>query len=117
MYVTLRRYAGVASRAPEIVRKVEAGLIPVLTRSQGFRSYCALASEAGDAVSISVFDDRESATRANEAARQWVQTDLQDLLPDPPEVFTGETAVAEVSREQEQQAGAGQSLFVLIRKF
>jgi heme-degrading monooxygenase HmoA len=117
MYITLRRYAGAGARADEIARKVEQGLVPILKRSPGFRGYCALASEAGDAVSVSIFDDRESATRANDAARQWVQSDLRDLLPDPPEVFTGETSVAEVSREQEQHAGSGQPLFVLIRKF
>jgi heme-degrading monooxygenase HmoA len=117
MYITLRRYAGAASRAAEIARKVEGGLVPLLKQSQGFRGYCAFASEAGDAVSVSIFDDREAATRANEAARQWVQSELRDLLPHPPEVFTGETTVAELSREHEQHAGAGQPLFVLVRKF
>lgn len=117
MYVTLRRYSGGGARADEIARRVEQGLVPILKRSAGFRTYCALASEAGDAVSVSIFDDREAATRANDAARQWVQTDLRDLLPDPPEVFTGETTVAEVSREHERFAGSGKLPFVLIRKF
>ncbi len=117
MYITLRRYAGAASRADEIAHKVEGGLVPILKQSPGFRGYLALASEAGDAVSVSIFDDRDAAARANDAARQWVQSELRDLLPDVPEVFTGETTVAEVSREHEQHAGSGQPLFVLIRKF
>lgn len=116
MYITLRRYAGAGARADEIARKVEAGLVPILKKASGFRGYCALASEDGDAVSISLFDNREAATRANDAARQWVQTELLDLVPDPPEVFTGETGVAEVAREHEQEAGSGKPLFVLIRK-
>ncbi|WP_207541171.1 hypothetical protein [Sabulicella rubraurantiaca] len=117
MYITLRRYAGAGARADEIARKVESGLVPILKAAPGFRGYCAFASEDGDAASVSIFDDRSAATRANDAAHQWVQTEMRDLLPDPPEIFTGETDIAEVAREREQDAGSGQSLFVLIRKY
>ena len=70
MYVTLRRYAEVGARMYEVIfRKVEAGLVPMLRGQPGFRCYCALLSEDGDGVSVTVFDGRGQATTANEQAR------------------------------------------------
>ena len=97
MHVTLRRYAEVGARMYEMVfRKVEAGLVPRLKAQPGFRSYCAFVSEDGEGVSVTVFDERGQAARANEQVRGWGQANLRDLLPDRPEVFAGECGIAEV---------------------
>ena len=113
MHVTLRRYADAGARVDEIGRKVEQGLVPILRDQEGFRLYGAFASEAGDAVSISVFDRQEQGAQAHERARGWVQAELRDLLPDPPEVFAGETGFAELSPGLRD----GARPFVVIRKF
>jgi hypothetical protein len=60
MYLTLRRYAGVAPQIDQVSLKVKAGLVPILKRAPGFRGYCTLATEAGDGVSLSLFDSEES---------------------------------------------------------
>jgi hypothetical protein len=106
VYLTLRRYAEVGARMYEIVfRKVEAGLVPMLKARPGFRLYCALLNEDGEGVSVTAFDDREQAIRANEQVFGWVEANLRDLLPDPPEVVAGACGLAEVAPER---GGAGQ---------
>jgi hypothetical protein len=118
MYLTLRRYAGAGPRVNEAAPRIEAGLTPILKRSPGFKGYCALASEAGDGVSMTLFESEEQASRANEQARSWVQSELLDLLPDPPEVFGGNVAIQAGPNGQDARFGnSGEALYVLIRKF
>jgi hypothetical protein len=117
MYITLRRYAGAAARMEQIAVKVQAGLVPILTGAAGFKGYCAVKAEGGDGVSVSLFERQEQAAQANEQARAWVQSELRDLLPDPPEIFAGR---ADVSAEAAGQGGAfgrGGELYVVIREF
>jgi hypothetical protein len=42
----------------------------------GFRGYCAFASEDGHVVSVTIFDDRQSAMRAGDRVREWVVSNL-----------------------------------------
>ena len=116
MFVTLRRYAEVGARMYEMVfRKVEAGLVPMLKAQPGFRLYCAFLNEEGEGVSVTAFDDREQAIRANERVFGWVEANLRDLLPEPPEVVAGECGVAEVAPGW--RAGQGQPPIVVVREF
>ena len=116
MHVTLRRYAEVGARMYEIVaRRFEEGLVPTLKAQPGFRCHCAFVSEDGEGVSVTVFDERGQAAKANEQVRGWGQANLRDLLPDPPEVFAGECGIVEVSRER--RAGQGQPPIVVVREF
>jgi hypothetical protein len=116
MHVTLRRYAEVGARMYEIVfRKVEAGLVPRLKALPGFRLYCAFLSEEGEGVSVTVFDDREHAARANAQVLGWVRDNLRDLLPDPPSVIAGECGIAEAARDR--GADKRQPPFVVDREF
>ena len=116
MYVTLRRYAEVgAGMYDMIARKVEAGLVPMLKGQPGFRCYCAIVTEDGDGVSVTVFDGREQATRADERVRGWGRANLRDLLPDRPEVIAGECGIAELSGER--RADQRQPPYVAVREF
>ena len=116
MHVTLRRYAEVGARMYEMVfRKVQAGLVPRLKALPGFRLYCAFLSEEGEGVSVTVFDDREQAARANAQVLGWVRDNLRDLLPDPPSVIAGECGIAEAARDR--GADKRQPPFVVVREF
>jgi len=116
MHVTLRRYAEVGARMYEMVfRKVEAVLVPRLKALPGFRLYCAFLSEEGEGVSVTVFDDREQAARANAQVLGWVRDNLLDLLPDPPSVIAGECGIAEAARDR--GADKRQPPFVVVREF
>jgi heme-degrading monooxygenase HmoA len=116
MYVTLRQYAGARERLDEILRRVQDGLVPMLKRQPGFKGYSVIEAEGGEVVSISIFDGKDSALQANGQARDWVAANLRDLLPDPPEVFAGPVIHHALAQEQEQRAGTGRPLHVVIRK-
>jgi hypothetical protein len=113
MYVTVRKYAGKGGLLDRLAPQVRDGLVPLLRHAPGFRGYCALASEDGHIVSVSVFGDQPSADVANNRARQWVAANLRDALPDPPEVLAGE-----VRRDIPAQGqGGGEGLYVVIRQY
>ena len=114
MHLTVRRYSEFGARMYEMAfRKVEAGLVPMLKSQPGFRSYCALLTEDGDGVSVTVFDTREQAIEANRQALAWVRDNLGDVAPEPPEVVAGACGLAEVA----PGSGAGQPPYVMVREF
>ena len=116
MYVTLRRYAEFGARMYEMAfRKVEAGLVPMLKARPSFRSYCALLTEDGDGVSVTVFDTREQAIEANQQALGWVRDTLGDVAPEPPEVVAGACGLAEAAPGS--GAGQRQPPYVMVREF
>ena len=116
MYVTLRRYADFGARMYEMAfRKVEAGLVPTLKSQPGFRLYCALLTEDGDGVSVTVFDGRERAIEANRQALGWVRDNLGDVAPEPPEVVAGACGLAEVAPGR--GTGQRQPPYVVVREF
>ena len=98
MYITIRRNADKGGLMDRLVQPVREGLVPLLKRAPGFKGYCAFASEDGHVVSVTVFDDREAATRANAQVREWVVSNLRDMVPDPPEVLSGEALLHDVSK-------------------
>jgi heme-degrading monooxygenase HmoA len=117
MYITLRRYAGAAARMDKIAPKVKAGLVPILARATGFKGYCAIKAESGDGVSVTLFESEDQATQANEQARSWVQSEMRDLLPDPPEIFAGNVVVHAEAEGQGGPFGDREELHAIIRKF
>ncbi len=114
MYVAVRRYAEKAALIGGLVPRVHAGFLPVLRRAAGFKGYCAFASEDGHVVSITIFGDRPTAMRAEDRHREWVVSNLRDLLPNPPEVTAGETLLHEVSKIQHD---GGSGMFVTVRMY
>jgi len=113
VYVTIRKYADRGGLMVKLAPQVREGLVPLLRETPGFRRYCALASEDGHIVSVSVFDDWTSADVANSRVHQWVAANLRDALPDSPEVLAGE-----VRRDIPAQGqGGGEGLYVVIRQY
>ena len=113
MHVTIRKYAGRGALIDKLVPPVRDGLVPLLKRAPGFKGYCAFGSDDGHIVSVSVFDDREAATRANEQVRGWVVSNLGELLPNLPEVLAGEALLHDVSK---LQSGGG-DMFATVRVY
>ena len=102
MYVVIRRYAA-GARADEVVRRVGEGLVPILTKTSGFRAYYCFVGEDGRPVSVSIVDSRAAAVVANERAREWVGANMADLLPDPPEVTMGEMLVDAATFDEDDE--------------
>ena len=113
MHVTIRKYTGKGALIDKLVPPVRDGLVPRLKSAPGFKGYCAFGSDDGHIVSVSVFDDREAATRANEQVRGWVVSNLGELLPNLPEALAGEALLHDVSQLQ----SGGAEMFAAVRVY
>lgn len=116
MHVILRRYAGAASHLEEAARRVRQGLVPMLRGHGGFLGYAAFASEQGDLVSCSIYEDAAAADRSHGEVRGWAQANLAPVLGGAaPEVSSGD--VMEHALAEPQSGGAGQSLHCMVRRY
>ncbi len=89
MYVAVRRYEGV--RDPQKVAQVaEEGFVPIISEMPGFVAYYWVDAGDGVMVSTSVFEHKDAEEQSNFRAGEFVQEHLTPLLPNPPQVTTGE---------------------------
>ena len=114
MHVTVRKYADKATLIDGLVPSVRDDFVPLLRRTPGFKGYFAFGSEDGHVLSVTIFDDAQSAMRADDRVRERVVSNLRDLLPNPPEVMSGEALLHEVSKVQRD---GGPGMFATIRVF
>jgi heme-degrading monooxygenase HmoA len=91
MHTVIRRYQGVQN-AEEVARRAVAEFAPTLRDQPGFQGYWVV--DAGDGVlaTISVFETEEAAAESTAAAATWVQENLPNLVPNPPQVTAGATS-------------------------
>ena len=94
MYAVIRRYEGVQS-VDEVVRRVNAGLAPLVSQVPGYVAYWALDAGSGVVASISVCEDRAGVEEATRRAAGWVLENLASLLPIPPQVTMGEVVLGQ----------------------
>ena len=89
MYATVRRFEGVIDPS-EVARRVNAGLVPLISQIPGCLAY--YWADAGDQVmlSTSLFADRAGAAEADRRAPAWVNQHIAALLPNPPQITAGE---------------------------
>ncbi len=90
MYVTIRHYKGV-SFPEEAAAKVRDEFLPIISKIQGFQDYYAVRTGNDSVMSISIFTSKPGADESVRAAAQWVQQNLSEYLPNPPEVISGES--------------------------
>ena len=85
MYATIRRFEGVAADTiPEVMRRVEEGLLPKVSAIPGFVAYYALPGVEGVIASVTLFDDRAGAEAASQVyADPSRQKTARELLPVP----------------------------------
>lgn len=92
MYIVIRKYTKVRSVA-DAARRAKSGIGQMLRESRGFRSYHVLDGGDGVGVAVMMFEDRESASAANEKVLEFVQASLHDLNLGDPEIIAGEVLV------------------------
>ena len=99
MIATIRRYESIdQARISELVKKTDETFLPSLTELPGFSGYSLI--EAGDGVlsSISYFDTPEHADESTRLASNWVREQkLETVLPNAPQITSGEVVVHKVS--------------------
>ncbi|MEV6740375.1 hypothetical protein AB0N14_26895 [Streptomyces sp. NPDC051104] len=93
MYAAVRRYEGVTDPA-EAGRQVSEGFVPIVRRIPGLLAYYWV--DAGDGVMISttVFESEEGAEESIEKAAAFVRDNLASLLPNPPQVMSGQVVAS-----------------------
>jgi hypothetical protein len=93
MYISIRRYNRVRS-VGEVCRKIELSFVPLLRRSPGFIAYYAIDGGDGRMATVSMFSTESMALESNETAAVWLQENVADLQPEPPEIISGKALVA-----------------------
>src|ERR687885_2454253 len=89
MYVTVRRYEGVAN-PKEAGRISNEGFVPIISEMPGFVAYYSVDAEDGVMVSISVFEHKDAEEQSNFVAGEFVAEHLAPLLPNRPQITAGE---------------------------
>ena len=93
MFTSIRSYRVKAGKADELIQKVQAGFVPLISSSPGFIGYYVVDGGNGRLASISVFQDKAGAEESNRKAADWVASNIADLVEGPPEVISGDTRV------------------------
>ena len=89
MYVAVRRYDGVTDpqRAGQLVQE---GFIPLISELPGFVAYYWVDAGDGVMISTSVFEHKDAEEQTNYVAGKFVAEHLAPLLPNPPQISSGE---------------------------
>ncbi|HZS78769.1 MAG TPA: antibiotic biosynthesis monooxygenase [Ktedonobacteraceae bacterium] len=92
MYVAIRRMKAKPGSLDEAVRRVENGLVPILSSVPGFVEYDVVQVGEDVGLTISFFETQEQAEESNRRAADWVKENLAPLAAGPHEIV----AVGEV---------------------
>jgi hypothetical protein len=89
MYVAVRRYEGVTNPS-EAGRIVNEGFVPLISEIPGFIAYYWVDAGDGVMVSTSVYEHKDAEEQTNFVAGEFVAEHLLPLMPNPPQITTGE---------------------------
>jgi hypothetical protein len=95
MYAAIRRYEGVdTARIGEIRRSVKDRFVPMVRELPGYHGYWLI--ESDDALAtFGLFETQDDAEESTRMAKEFIRDqNLQDALPNPPQVTAGEVTVA-----------------------
>jgi hypothetical protein len=95
MYVAVRRYEGV-NDPRKVAQLVDEGFIPLISEMPGFVAYYFVDAGDGVMVSTSVFEHKDAEEQSNWQAGDFVAKNLAPLLPNPPQVTSGEVVATKV---------------------
>ena len=93
MYAAVRRYEGVTDPV-EAGRRVSEGFVPLIRRIPGLLAYYWVDAGDGVMVSTTVFESEQGAAESIEKAAAFVRDHLAALLPNPPQVMSGQVVAS-----------------------
>jgi len=97
MHATVRSIKVKPGQAQEVARLIETEYLPLIRDAGGFVSYTLVDLGDDEVSSIGVFDDAESADRANTTAKEWTGRRLGPLVDSPLRAGGGTVLVAEAA--------------------
>ena len=89
MYIAVRRYESV-SDSQKVRQLVDEGFVPIISEMPGFVAYYNVDAGDGVLVSTSVFEHKDTEEQSTFRAGEFVAEHLAPLMPNPPQVTTGE---------------------------
>jgi hypothetical protein len=90
MHLTIRKYRKVEGDRKQIVELVHREFLPLISKIDGFSDFYAFFADDGTLMSVSVFQEARGAEESVRTAARWVEQNLAKLLPEKPEVISGE---------------------------
>jgi hypothetical protein len=93
MFAVIRRYNTHENSAHKIEQRVRDGFVPLISRLPGFVSYDVVRSTDGTMLSVSIFENRQSADDSNRLASDWVHENLASLIRTAPVILSGDVIV------------------------
>ena len=90
MFISVRRYKVNPADVPEISKRAQEGFVPIMKGSPGFVAYYGVDHGNGDVATVSIFESQAQAEETNNRAAGWVKENLASLVPNPPEIITGD---------------------------
>lgn len=94
MYAAIRQYEMGAGSVSDFMRVVNEGLADTLSQLPGFIGYEVVASGSDEVVSVTTFEDEQSALRSNELAAQFVGEQLAQFELNLVSAMSGEVGVS-----------------------
>jgi hypothetical protein len=88
----------------ELKRRIQQEFLPIVSKVPGFIEYFWTSAGQNEMFSVNVFKDRAGAEESVRAAADYVKKNLTSLLPNPPEVITGEVIAHQGRAEAERAA-------------
>ena len=102
MYVAIRQYEMGAGDLDDLLRATEEGLADALSALPGFVRYEVVTSGSDEIVSLTTFEDQESAVRSNQVAAAFVRDHLQQWELNLTSAMSGEIGISRSWHTMEQ---------------
>ena len=89
MYAAVRRFEGVTD-SQKVAQVAKEGFVPIISEMPGFVAYYLVDAGDGVTVSTSVFEHKDAEEQSTYRAGEFVAEHLAPLMPNPPQVTSGE---------------------------
>ena len=97
MFTIVRKFTLRRGSTPEVARRVQSSLVPLLRQIPGFKAYYLFEGGPDVLISIRVFDSADVAFASNEVAATWLRENVLEFTKGMPEVMAGNILVAEIN--------------------
>lgn len=94
MFASVRTYRVETGSVEDLIKELESGLVPELSKASGYQGHYVIASADGEVVSITGVQDRASIKELNRIAQGWVHQHLDRFQIREMEVTEGEVRIA-----------------------
>lgn len=93
MFASIRTYRVESGSVDELLRQIESGLVPELSKVPGYQGHYVIVGDDGSIVSITGVVDRGAIKQLNRVAQTWVHQHLEKFKIRESEVSEGEVRV------------------------